>query len=429
MSLVNFISEMVQHRPHSRGATRDRKPRTHGSRRLRFECMEPRVLLRGVSLSGDGVLKIDAGAGNYENTVYVFELGDGRNTGSLHSTAIAGGATPPSDIEWDYAASKVKKIQFVGGPQADSFYNVSSKPSVDYGNGGNDYISGGKGNDRLFGGPGVDTLVGGDGIDALYGGDDKDADLLYGDVAYGTNTSDRFLLRSGSNDIVKDDSAHAKKDATIWFTNGSKKWTDTEIESVDEGLKLLQEETRSNKLILNANGKAMTLRREASIAAQNGIAYGDNMHQGVIRLADIALANKDLARIATIHEFAHNWDNSLEYSKNIVTPCLKDWLALSGWKLRTMDNIPSGYAKSLDGIWIYKIKDPKDSTKYTAFGREYGKNNPWDDWSTAWESYFIYKYGLNKASWIVNGKTDLNQPLSAAKRAHLVKFFLGYYDL
>jgi hypothetical protein len=426
MSVIHSLSEMMQHWSRKRRTNRAGKARQTGRRRLQFECMEPRVLLRGVTLA-DGVLKIDAGAGNYENTVYVYELGDGRNTGTL-SSSVQGGATPPKEIPWNYAASAVKRIVFVGGPKDDFFCNVSSKPSVAYGKNGNDYLSGGKGNDRLFGDAGTDTLVGGNGIDALYGGNDANADLLYGDAVLGTSDSDRFLIRSGSNDVIKDNATRKKKDATVWFENGKEKWTDEDIEAVDEGLKLLHEETRNSSLLLARDGKAMKLHRETSIVTKEGSILGENDHQGVIRFTDLAMQRSKAAnvtKLVTIHEFAHNWDGLSEWYTNSNDKQVKDWFALSGWQLRTTDKLPPGYAASGDGIWIYKIKDPNDPTKNTAFAREYGKRNPWDDWCTAWESYFIDKYRLTKVSWATNGKADVNKTLPPAKQAHLVKFFQG----
>jgi hypothetical protein len=122
---------------------------------------------------------------------------------------------------WSYAASKVNRVDVLGGASAD--FLTSTGPAIGKlvvlnGRGGNDTLTGGNGreklngalgNDVLNGGGGNDTLLGNDGNDKLLGGDGNDT--LNGgngnDDLNGGAGSDTLIGGGGGDNLVSLDNA------------------------------------------------------------------------------------------------------------------------------------------------------------------------------------------------------------------------------
>jgi hypothetical protein len=126
---------------------------------------------------------------------------------------------------WNYAASSVSRVDFIGGAGNDRFVNmIPTMNTRAWGQGGNDYLEGYNGVDEFYGGENNDTLVGYGGNDILRGGNGNDVirgdsgiDYLYGeagndhleggsegDVMWGGNNDDRLLGGSGDDQLVGD---------------------------------------------------------------------------------------------------------------------------------------------------------------------------------------------------------------------------------
>jgi Ca2+-binding RTX toxin-like protein len=128
---------------------------------------------------------------------------------------------------------------------------------------------------NLFGRAGNDKLDGGAGIDGIYGGSGND-------TLWGGSGSDRFL--GTSNDTTPDLNA---ADVRVNFAAGTKAWLEGEIERVDDGLKVLHEQTGNDRLLTRANGAEMTFVRGTT----NGTVLGQNHENGRITLWDSAFSS------------------------------------------------------------------------------------------------------------------------------------------
>jgi hypothetical protein len=395
-----------------------RSPRR--KRTFSLEALERRDLFASVSLSGT-TLSIYGDSWNNDATV---NLSNGRVKVEVVSTPRTGFVLTPNVVRKDYSATSVKLVKFFGYDGDDSFVNnLRYVPSYaeggnhnDYlegydardefyggngndilkGFGGNDLLHGSAANDTLYGGSGNDDLYGDGGRDKLYGGSDLDG--LYGggdvDELWGGTGADRFLVIAGQNEH-KDSKS---EDAVITFRSGDKGWGEEEIEDVDVGLRALHHKTGNDNLLELKNGSGLNFYRYKSDSSPT--VRGDNNSAGRIRMYDAAFSSEASVAMTTIHEIAHNWDT--EHSK------WGDWLKRSGWTTAK----PSAanlkyYAKSGDGEWWH--------LKSASFARTYGKENPREDFATAWESYFVFKHGMSNAR-------DVSR-LPSAKLSHLDAFF------
>ena len=299
----------------------------------------------------------------------------------------------------------VKQVRFVGGAGDDGFDSTFIYPCYVDGGAGNDVLEGGGGDDTLLGGDGNDSLRGVGGNDLLYGGAGNDTlvggngnDGLFGgagtDSMTGGAGADRFLVMSGQAE-QKD---AAPEDAVITFKNDARTWTDAEIEQVDGGLVRLHQRTGNDNLLELKGGAGMTFKREG----KQGDTLADNDSAGTIRVFDSTFGSASLAAATVIHEMGHNWDS--EHANWAA------WQNLSGWTQTkpTAANL-SKYNKgaSTSENWWY--------LKTSTFALGYGRTNPKEDFSTAWESYFTYKYGLADGQGLAR--------LSTAKFNHLDALF------
>jgi Ca2+-binding RTX toxin-like protein len=281
---------------------------------------------------------------------------------------------------------------------------------------GNDFLSGGAGRDALYGGAGNDDLEGGSGNDGLFGGSGRD-------TLSGGSGIDRFLkwVGAGNTTTIADaqsyESISTFKDTTTVQTFNPlgqtlryqpAAWTEFEIEQIDTGLDFLHTETGNTRLLKRSNGGNMTVLRFGDYIPYNesdgnndandhqanldGPRFsGFNKGDGRIYFNDgtFDAGTTDVARI-TVHELAHNWDT--ENGK------FGEWKALSGW---VEDDTPdANQTLSKDGNWVY--------ANTAEFAREYGKTNPYEDFSTTFEAYFKLKMGLLSYTDLVRLTPKLN---------------------
>lgn len=337
---------------------------------------------------------------------------------------------------WRFTTSQVKSIKFVGGDGSDRFVNNYSVPTEAWGNGGDDYLEGANAADTLLGGDGKDTLKGFGGNDRLYGGDGIDKlygmegnDSLYGggttsrDELWGGAGRDRFLTQDG--DVIKDGSginSFSGDDVQIRFADSSSAtWSNTEIRVLDEAFQRLYDMTGSNRLLRDSGStEPLTITQEDTVEPgsntdpwqKNDVWYSGpwwnrTEHRDlrtVARKISIDEWNENsesenaARRDTLVHEFGHSWDN--EHSN------WNTWLSLSGWRSSAPSSADaSKYSKSLDGKWWY--------LKTASFVRDYGRTNPYEDFATSWEKYFIQRFSTPN--------TKGMSTLSSAKASHIGK--------
>lgn len=349
--------------------------------RLSFETLEGREVLSTAALVGN-VLEVKGDG--WQNDFKITETSTQIRV-RIESTPADGFSLVPDVVDRTFTKSSVGEIK-VWGYGANDFVDnyVTSKTMTAWGGDGNDTLEGGDGVDNLYGGNGDDTLKGWLGNDGLYGGAGTDS-------LTGGGGADRFLQVSGQTE-AKDAAA---ADAVVLFKNGAKTWSAGEIEKVDAGLKWLHKRTGNDNLLETASGGTITFIRGSS----DGDTLAFNSNNGTITFLDSGLADATLAAATTIHEVGHNWDTERGSTG------FNNWKALSGWTQTS----GSGEVKSLDGNWYY------GST--ARFALDYGKTNPYEDWSTAWERYFTVKYSLPDNQGL--------QPIPTTKYNHLDAFFNG----
>ena len=90
-------------------------------------------------------------------------------------------------------------------------------------------IRGESGNDSMYGGSGLDKMWGGSGLDGLFGGIDNVRDRIFGQT-----DEDRYLFRE--NDYLGD--RFSNNEAIVKFEDTDDQWTDLEVETVDETLRI-----------------------------------------------------------------------------------------------------------------------------------------------------------------------------------------------
>ena len=290
--------------------------------------------------------------------------------------------------------------QLFGGDGLDILLGDNGN-DVLHGDEGNDVLSGGAGNDSLYGGAGNDSLEGRDGNDGLFGGPGRD--YLIGGAGI-----DRFLrwVAPGNQTTIQDKAANESLTTFKGTTSVTSdpqasgpplryhpgEWTEVEIEAADAGLGWLHADTGNTRLLRLKGGGNMTFVRygtympydttdglndPAEKAANELGAFiaGANHGNGTIDVRQFPTDLTNAMRLV-IHELAHNWQGS-------ANPKWAQWLGLSGWVHSSTPG--AGQVLSTDGKWVY---DPA-----AEFARDYGKTNPYEDFATAFEAYFLLKTG------------------------------------
>ena len=278
---------------------------------------------------------------------------------SIEHAALTGDGSA-NDIDASGFAAGGVTLQ--GGGGNDSLHGTSKA----------DVLIGGSGDDTLYGGPGNDKLEGGNVNDGLFGG--KHADFLRGGAG-----ADRFLWQKG--DTIFDNNP---EDARISFVNspgdtknfaGNKfvydagAWSDEEIEIVDGALAVLHERSGNTTLLETKVGDEIIFERIGDC----GCNYAGWNTGAKIQFADNSFDDGDeWVHQAVFHEIGHNWDDE--------NPEWGKFKQLSGWTQADKSG-DANYQQSNDGSWYFK--------KGSNFARKYGKENPLEDFATAFASYFM----------------------------------------
>ena len=280
------------------------------------------------------------------------------------------------------SAANITSIRIIGSEAADLIYNRTSLPSTLLGNGLNDVLSGGSSDDRLYGGAGVDRLFGQAGNDGLFGG------IHSQDYLVGGPGADRYLVFGNEESVVGFENGI---DAQIRFDDGDQvsvnifretqvyaagSWTDDEVMRVDDGLNYLHMKTGNTRLLREGFSDGMAyIRQGQRLSGNNEIAGGWNSGNGTQTFTDHGI---DIADIVAVHEIAHNWDDPDETSFAAQFRTISDW--------RT-GPAPT-HTLSDDEQWYWRT-----STSGT-FAWDYGRYNPFEDWTTTWEALYARDQGL-----------------------------------
>lgn len=290
-----------------------------------------------------------------------------------------------------------------GGADNDIIFGSAGDDFLDGGN-GDDEVAGQAGNDQLFGANGNDTLLGGDGLDGLSGGSGQD------DVT-GGNGADRFLSLSGDNNT---DLGNA--DALINLRNGSSRWTNREIEILDEGFRRLHIRTGGTGVLKDSlDPNPYTIFKEAR-SGNEGETGNNQLQNNFTFNANGELQSETFTRrieigewdegddqdneftIATvIHEIAHSWDSAREIDDNFGGQggIWTRFLALSGWRTTPASGFTQSSLTTTEPFDIVfdsssqsftQIVDTWYARNGSSYARDYGGESPKEDWSTVWEA-------------------------------------------
>lgn len=310
-----------------------------------------------------------------------------------------------------------------GGLGDDSIHGQGDRDFL-YGQGGHDLVRGGVGNDVVNGGGGNDTLYGDDdddrvygysGTDTLFGGSGKDG--LFGgrggtDIFDGGADADRMLVfginpqfdANGFLTTVDNEETInnlQSTDAVVYFydhpgmsldvgggniiTLAAGAWTDTEIVNTDSALQVLHLHTTNADLLQYAGSGALAFARLGAQTSGTGTLFGFNTGGGSMYLTGNVFSSIDQLRSTTIHEIAHNFDQTIE------NPFIPSFQAISNWQF-------SG------GQWTFGANP--------GFAHPSALANPYEDFAYTFDSYFMDQYFNN----------PLNRNLIAAKLANVQAF-------
>jgi hypothetical protein len=164
-------------------------------------------------------------------------------------------------------------------------------------------------------------------------------------------------------------------------------WSDEEVLLVDRALRTMHLRTGNTLLLKTASADNITLFRTGKSAHPNefnasGWNYSDWPDKPEIVFTDEAFNDGANWTLQTVfHEFGHNWDQPHENS------FIPEFRALSGWTQNIIIGGPfvTQYSRSGDGDWWY-LAD-------ASFARDYGSDNPFEDWATTWAFYFMDLHG------------------------------------
>lgn len=347
-----------------------------------------------VLAGGNGADQIFSGLGDD-----IISGGDGNDVlfGQAGDDQIDGGRGS------DFIIGDIGNDLIRGGGDNDQIFGSDGDDFLDGGD-GNDQILGQSGNDQLFGANGNDNLSGGDGLDGLSGGSGRDE-------VTGGNGADRFLSLSGDNTT---DLGNA--DALINLRNGTSRWTNREIEILDEGFRLLHIRTGATRVLKDSlDPNPYTIFKETR-SGNEGETGNNQLQNNFTFTADGQLQSETFTRrieigewdenseseneftIATvIHEIAHSWDSAREIDDNFSGQgsIWTRFLALSGWRTTPA----SGFTQStlttsepFDLVFnprsqsFTQITDTWYARNGSTYARDYGGESPKEDWSTVWEA-------------------------------------------
>ncbi len=344
---------------------------------------------------------------SWSNQVHVTVNGSGRLEVTVTSLPPPGSHLRPGFIDKTFPPT-AELIRFFGGSGNDSFRNDTDFPSYAVGGPGNDTLHGGSFTDTLMAGSGNDLLIAGRGDDNLYGGSGNDRlvagqgnDGLFGGTGHsilqGGSGSTRFLQLAGQHEVR----GAGPDDAIITFapTRAGGSWTPREVEMIDAGLQLLQERAGTARILKLPDGTNLKILHgggNGNIASELGLSE----QGGPITIFNGAFTDPSLARTTIIHEMGHTW----QFAPGAH---FSDWLQLSGWTHQPPADQLGQFSASLDQQWFYLTG--------SLFASYYGTTNPYEDWATAWQSYFDVTYNLAELFPL--------KPIGDDKSAFLDQFF------
>jgi hypothetical protein len=363
------------------------------STQLSVEVLESRELLTNsiVYTSATHLLAIDGT--DARDIVNVVNVGPAVQVTMTHP----GSSLPAQSLS---VTGPIDKITFQGHAGDDYFMNRTAIPCVADGGAGNDQLYGGSGDDQLYGGDGNDILDGGAGNDQLYG--NAGDDILYGqagndalcggqgfNIDIGGAGADRFLV--ASNDLLLDKTSIDARINFVGFVGTEDMapdkvigthatWSDTDIQAVDFALGVIEQRVGNTSLLKMPDGTPLTFRRQGYDSDPNSLLLGWNTLDGKITLLDYAFTDIDWLHRSVYHEIGHNWEDPSD------NKYWNTFTGLSGWTYAPTSPNPTLFtqAAETDTDWWFK--------KGTAFARDYGRTNPWEDWATSVEAYFSQTY-------------------------------------
>jgi Ca2+-binding RTX toxin-like protein len=340
----------------------------------------------------DGDDELDGGAdrdsvwGGIDNDKITGGLGNDRLDGQTGNDTLDGGSNNDT---------------IYGGDGNDVLRGESDTDAL-YGNAGNDDLYGGDGTDALSGGDGLDGLVGGDGTDALAGDAGADRFLdFYQRALLGRDWEDTYTDFADSVDAkigFKDGSEEVYDDVTYPAAS----WTGDELERADVALRVLHHATGNDELLEQRHNNRLVLIRQSN---DDGL-YGWNTGSKIY-VTDLAAATDADLQSTVIHEIGHHWDDEWRD--------WNEWKDLSDW--RTADPDDEDYTEVEDGGWWY-LTD-------SAFVHDYCRDNPFEDFGTTFEFYFMNLGGLYDA-WADPADPDFEHYITdsavSGKREYLDEF-------
>jgi len=292
-----------------------------------------------------------------------------------------------------------------------------------FGEGGDDYLAGEGNNDTLNGGDGADRLFGGEGNDGLFGG------VGWVDVLNGGSGADRFLQRSaagaGDEDSIQDSEI---QDAIVAFRDTAGQtgvrlngvaynpagglpfhsfaagtWTNVEIVGVDVALGNLHNHTGNTRLLKTSNivSAVSFLRVGMQLNRPDFVAAGFN-NQGRISMVGGPLVNDINLWTTVYHEIGHNWDQPVENARIAAFRQISDWRQSS-----TRPTVNHMASESVGDNWWCLPTAALYNVPVNAANRSYSRQNPLEDFATAFETYFASTFhGTTNGNNLVRTKHD-----------------------
>lgn len=378
-----------------------------------FVFVHPSFPLNYGAIAGniDGRLGNDVLTGGMGNDTIYGGWGNDTINGMGGNDTIYGDVVSVSYKESLYASSWGYADQVSGGWGDDTVHGGYGDDTI-RGNEGKDTLHGNEGHDNLYGGADADSLFGGSGRDGLFGGDGTN----YLD---GGGGADRFLVHRASTSLNTVFNLQTE-DALVNFVNGTTRdvelgsnigwvrayadqWTMDEIEIVDRALDAYVDLTRNTTMLETATGASMNFERYGTLRALTQNADGSftvgllNTTTGGWNEADrntVCFTDKRFSDGASavmrvvFHELAHNFD---ERSENAFIDAFR---AVAGWEDFSGRTVPPGHENAQDANWSTWYFDDKDADR-DGFARNYGKQNPLEDFATAVEAYMLARLDMD----------------------------------
>lgn len=272
-----------------------------------------------------------------------------------------------------------------------------------------DTISGDSGANRIYAGDDNDVLDGRGGNDELYGegGDDTLTDWLGSNRLDGGTGRTTFRSEAGGGlSLTGSTQTRVVGDVTVYFDDGSSRWTSDEIDAAVLGLSWYLRVTGGNtKLLQYTDGRPL---RFVNVAADDtttipagfsGLNEPDSEYRwwddsvfppveryenrhGTIRIRD---QSRSALTAVVVHEVAHNWDDPSEAGAAVDA-----FRKISGWipGMEPIGSVTNVYyvltKSSLGNDWWQYLRSADER-----FVDNYAKSNPYEDWAETVEKYFL----------------------------------------